>query len=648
MMDRVMRPCLVILGLALGVVPACLYTDNGAASDSVKPSAAQVNMNPDAILALKRIEPQGEWEEATVPDTLDLADRAALSINALIGEVDPSDFYGIYQSYKFNADPPHIEGGSDALYGVVLEPRSVRTLPMLRAMSGSSFGLETERGMMRALLDQVQRNGQMVYPHTLNNPVHDMSYPGRMAMMAFAADTWYGRDPNPQWLDWVDLLSDGLKRDAIHVEDRAYYPVQSAIDASGTWHDMVNGAAGPTPYHTPEEAPQDQIGQEGTAKNDLTRALSTLVLDYRLTGNEASLQLAQELGREILRPALWVNTSSEGFVGSEHAVWEGHFHASVHTLVGLLDLAEADHDPWLREFVREGYANAIRNGVVRVGWFPAWIDPTKFGRPAWLAADDEICGVGDVAVLGVRLSDAGIGDYWDDVDSIVRNQLSAAQIVDVNLMKRAAGVTTDAYRPDFERFRGGFGLGGFTAIDENGQVAGCCTGNGSQALYYAWEGITRFHDGTATVNLFLNRASPWMDIDSDLPYEGKVVLHNKLAKTVMVRIPSWVDRSTVAVTRNGGPVDTTPAGRYLIVSGLAPRDNVTLTFPVRTELDHYTIAGTRYTVTFRGSTVVDISPRYDGPHSYPLYLRSALLAKSAPMRSKKRFVADRLIPLGVY
>jgi len=127
-----------------------------------------------------------------------------------------------------------------------------------------------------------------------------------------------------------------------------------------------------------------------------------------------------------------------------------------------------------------------------------------------------------------------------------------------------------------------------------------------------------------------------------------VVLHNKRAKTVMVRIPSWVDRGTIAVDLNGKHADATTVGRYLIVNGLAPKDTVTLTFPVRTEVDKYTIAGTRYTITFRGSTVVDISPRFDGPHSYPLYLRNALLADSAPIITKRRFVADHLIPLGVY
>ena len=244
--------------------------------------------------------------------------------------------------------------------------------------------------------------------------------------------------------------------------------------------------------------------------------------------------------------------------------------------------------------------------MVRVGWFPAWIHPVKFGRPAWLAEADEICGVGDMVLLAVRLSDDGMGDYWDDVDSIVRNQLTAQQVIDVDLMRGASGSGPE-YDELQKRFRGGFGLGGITTISENGQIAGCCTGNGSQALYYAWDGITRFHNKVATVNLFLNRASSWMDIDSYLPYEGKVVLHNKLAGTAMVRVPSWVDRNTISIAVNGKEVKAASAGRYLVLENLAPKDLIVLTFPIEKTVEKDTMAGTVYTVTFRGSDVVDIS-----------------------------------------
>ena len=47
---------------------------------------------------------------------------------------------------------------------------------------------------------------------------------------------------------------------------------------------------------------------------------------------------------------------------------------------------------------------------------------------------------------------------------------------------------------------------------------------------------------TAKVNLLLNRATPWLDAESYLPYEGKVVIRNKNAQRIYVRIPTWIDR----------------------------------------------------------------------------------------------------------
>src|SRR4029078_6193921 len=76
----------------------------------------------------------------------------------------------------------------------------------------------------------------------------------------------------------------------------------------------------------------------------------------------------------------------------------------------------------------------------------------------------------------------------------------------------------------------------------------CCTPNGTQALYYAWESIVRGRDDHADGNLLLNRASPWLDVCSYLPYEGKVELKNKTANVITVRIPQWVDLSQVKCT----------------------------------------------------------------------------------------------------
>src|SRR5262249_33303385 len=140
-------------------------------------------------------------------------------------------------------------------------------------------------------------------------------------------------------------------------------------------------------------------------------------------------------------------------------------------------------------------------------------------------------------------------------------------------------------------------------------VAGCCSANGAMGLYYAWHGITRFDQGIATVNLFLNRASSWMDVDSYLPYEGKVVLRNKQATSANVRVPAWVESSNLKTFVNDRETKPSRVGNYLLFQQLKKGDELRLEFPVPATTDKYTIAGKQYTLTFRGSTLVDISPR---------------------------------------
>jgi hypothetical protein len=176
----------------------------------------------------------------------------------------------------------------------------------------------------------------------------------------------------------------------------------------------------------------------------------------------------------------------------------------------------------------------------------------------------------------------------------------------------------------------------------------CCIGNGTQGLYYAWEGIVRETGETAQVNLLLNRAAKLVDIDSWLPYSGKVVVRNKKARRVSVRIPCWVSRRDIRADVSGTARSLAWVGNYLIFDDLRPGDLLTLAFPVPETTTTYTVnARTRaeqtYKCVFRGSTLVDISPRDNAPTSYPLYQRDHLRPGAAPVRTADRFVADRTI-----
>jgi hypothetical protein len=598
----------------------------------------------DILGPISNLQPRGQSYAAVVPDTLDLAQRAELSINALTGNLDPDLYSAVYQDFQFIGKKPKC----DALTWNI-SPKNARTLPTMRVITGTDFGVEREYQLMSDLVSHIKEDGQMYYPFDGDGPPKGTSYPQTNANTALALTNWYGRDQDARFQQWISLLSAGLKKSVIVVEDRAYYPMQSGISPDRHWTFMNHSGDLPIPYTPPAEPASDQQGLEGASKSDSARCMSVLLRHYKTTGDVQSLEIGRRIGRFLLKPALWDDTSKEGSSGREHCTFSGHAHNNTNCLMALLDLALIDDNDALAEAVREGYNHQLRTGVVRMGWFPSWSVPTQYNRPAWLLTVTEPCALADTIALGVKLSDAGLGDYWDDVDSILRNHLIEQQSNDLDLMKRVSKVETAADEAMIKRFEGTFGTGSVTGLDPKGAMAGCCTANSPQGMYYAWHGITRFDGGVATVNLLLNRASAWMDIDSYLPYEGKVVLRNKQAHTAMVRIPAWVQKSKVKVTANGQPVAPTYVGSYLMIRGLSKGQVVTLEFPLLDRTDTYTIANREFEVAFRGSTVISVKARDGAPvEAYSFYRRQQYLSGKAPMRHTQRFVADNIIPLGPF
>lgn len=60
-----------------------------------------------------------------------------------------------------------------------------------------------------------------------------------------------------------------------------------------------------------------------------------------------------------------------------------------------------------------------------------------------------------------------------------------------------------------------------------------------------------FENGTLSIHLLLNRASPWVDVNSYVPYEGRVDMTMKAACNVETRIPEWVKPNEVSGFVNG-------------------------------------------------------------------------------------------------
>jgi hypothetical protein len=339
----------------------------------------------------------------------------------------------------------------------------------------------------------------------------------------------------------------------------------------------------------------------------------------------------------------------------------------------MLEYALLANDERLKDFIRDSYEFTRGFGIARIGLF------------------GEGCTIGDMTALAVRMSEAGVADCWEDIDQYVRNHLSELQILDPALIATlSAGVPpTPAKRWEAadrfpERITGLLCDGALHPTVATPGLMMCCSYNGLIGMYHAWDSIVRHRDGIAEVNLLLNRASPWLDVESHLPYEGRVVLRNKTARRLAVRIPRWAERTSVKVSRNGKPADAFWIGRRLVLDSVRPRDVMEVSFPMVESEARYTVgwsgvhvpgwtevtrlldmdkppqpleyqvsAAARkppapplpvFTIRFRGNDVVDISPRETGP-GQPLYRREHLRAGKAPMRKVKRVVAEKTLGL---
>jgi hypothetical protein len=593
-------------------------------------------LKPEDVLEEQKLKPRGKFEEAVVPDTLDLAERARLSVNCLTHNVDPQDWYYVFQGFSF---APGSKGLSFADRTLDITGKNLRALPWMRTMCGSDQSLDRHYGMMKAMLSNVRDDGLLYYP-TEGYRIKNTSYPAVNAMLALACENHHAFDGNARWLDWIELIGAGLHKIAIRVEDRAYYPPECTITPEGKWVWNTRGIA-TIPYDPPEEPYLDSQGLEGCVKFEQGYAMRALVRAYKYGPRQDLLDLLRRLTRFDLKLGLWENTTLEGYKGNEHGVFYGHFHGNTMPLLALLDIAELENDPWLKEFVREAYEHALRTGSARLGWFPSWFMPTKYERPESTGRVAEGCALGEMAELGVRLSDAGLGDYWDQVDAIIRNQLIEQQYCDLEQMRKISN--GGAATRHLEDYLGGFASG--SPIGKPLEIYGCCSANTPMGLYYAWHGITRFQDGVATVNLLLNRASSWMDVNSYLPYEGKVELLNKQAKTALVRIPMWVEIPKVKSFVDGKSTQSVQSGHYLVFDGLRKGATIRLEFPNPEFKDRCWLAGTSYEMTFRGSTVVDIKPGLKDPTLIPLYQRAQYKATAASLRKTQRFVAENILPL---
>ncbi len=583
-----------------------------------------------------------------MPDTLDLADRAARVMHGIAGTVDPADEYMMWFEVYWCSNPPYLKhSGCDA----EITAKFLDAMTLLRPICGSEAYRDIEQGMEKALTSYLDKDDGLYYavykPH---RKWHMAAYAGKgyktkpqdyalpsssgilMTALVLRHELGLG-----DYADRITALARGMAKIAIDKGDYAYYP------DGGTGHPFSCPRSG---WPKTAEPAGEHEGGEGSVVAYFGYPIRALSMWAARTGDEQSLAFARKLVRFVMKPKFWGHPANPTRVaGAELGHVDSHLHARAIALRGLLEYGLVTGDTRVCDFVRSSYEFMRTFGIHQIGFMPTWIQDARKTM--------EGCMLGDLVAMTIKMSRAGIGDYWDDADRIIRNHLAEAQYLRRDLLERVSKHSPPSQPKGhpgqictenvLDRCLGIF-ASYLTPTSSSGRVMQCCNSNASRGLAYAWDGIVDGSGDEAQVNLLLNRASPWLDVDSYLPYEGKVVIRNKTARRIAVRIPAWVDRGKLRCSVNGNDRRFSWVGAYQVVGGLKPSDTIELRFPVRDETIHRTAgrgtkAQTAYTITLRGNTVVDITPRDPSPTCYPMYLREHLRAGKAPTKTVQRYVA---------
>ena len=657
-----------------------LSVDTGAAAASVSPAQiGYICSSAPHIVAPSYI---GNTYPDRVPDTIDIAERSRLGVHALTAIADPKADYEIYGAADFFRRPAAMM--HDFNDWTQNQEGFMEALPLLRLATGATENSEVDPAWMQSTLQSIGPDGLLYIPlrgrawgrlhadgvnpvwkkdgskTSFQDPsVTQFANVSTCQRMIGTMTIYYLRDKDMVWTNTIHAMVRRLNELAIHRGDYCYF-------AAGSFEP----GAKPDP-----NAAMPMGSLWGVSWN--TRLVQGLAQYYRVTQDRLAFDLAQKItnyalyhsgvfdsdGRWLLDPEF---RGAQGFpdfavpdsvrkkFGREGMRFGGHSHGHLIALLALVDFADASGNRELWEFCKKAFEWSRSPGEdygvsLRVGWFP------EFYVPQYPSADADP--QADMIGVALKLSDAGFGDYWDDIDRWVRNQFAEQQLTDAALVSLKALSARSPVKPVAwnesadgvaDKSLGAYGSSvsgndwalGFASTG----IAQCCTGSCTRTLYYIWNRMIRQKDGELRVNLLMNRAASWADIYSYIPYQGRVDIKIKQdCRNVKVRAPEWVPTlGPDLICRINGRRHTLHwQDRYVNLGVVKRGDQVTITFPIdeRTVTEH--IGPVTYTLVLLGNTVVSIDP---SGKNVPLYQgRERYRAKQVRWKEVTRFVSSENI-----
>lgn len=342
--------------------------------------------------------------------------------------------------------------------------------------------------------------------------------------------------------------------------------------------------------------------------------LTGLARGAELVGDAATSELALGLARWYMR---------HGDVPAD-----GRYAANTHSggiLPTAVDIArlgistgDAGMVAWAQRVYEWTRANTPDFGFLRDG----------LGLDGFFAGTCETCGLADLVHLALLLTRAGVGDYWDDLERIARNQLLENQYRELATLRRLFPGIDESV---LAMLHGGFECAALPnrLLTYTG-VEACCIGGGLRALYHVWRGAISEQGDETEVHLGFSRSTPRVEVIGHEPWLGRIDVRLRAPRRLAVRAPLHAELREVKAMVDGRYVEPLWRGRYACFEPLAAGQVVTLVYPLHDRRHDYEIAGNVYTGWWRGATLLEMVPPGDG---YAIYRRHHLVeevARSGP------------------
>ena len=585
--------------------------------------------------------PDGISYQQKTPNTLDLAERLSLAINALTRAWVPEENWALAFNVDMSHTPPllFINHSTDAYLNI--PPKFLAALALSREGSGSQFNLDIDTQVIKMQMGLIGKDGLSYSPKgTLQkykgiDPYAEIWAEGRM----IHAFTILGQTDNAAFFNIAKKKTDRILELTTQNDDYLYLwrgrfkpnqkiPKRITEPKGG----IADGSLLDT-YKDPKMSIIYSVGSTGFGAGLL----------YRATRYEPALELSKGLAKWALEKVFFDPDGS----------WDiYHFHHSLFALMAVCQYAVAANDLDMLKHVNTCYLWARQMGDKLLGYYTEWMPGSDLYLQCQQGNSVEICEVSDMIVLALYLTKAGIGDYWDDIDRWTRNMLSEGQMLTTDFLDNLPKeyFANESFKRPYEysqqvmeRTKGSF-FGWMSANDgirlkrtgneikiPDHSIMHCCTANGALGMYYVLDSIINKQNDRVFVELLLNKSSRWLDVKSFLPFEGKVILDIKDAKEVAIRIPEWSNENSVDVH---GANEIRINGKYLEISNLSKGQIIQVHFVLAEQIIHRVIGERPYKLTVKGSEVTSMHPR---GQVYPLFNKDRKLE----LTSKPMFVSNK-------